>query len=124
MFTPDSAAAMRRAPDADALAWALAAVAAPHLGRTHRDRVYIALGIGETFAAIEDLITLIAAHRIPLSGDLMATVSTWLDYYDGHPAHPRLQELLTELPVSPAPRTPQAGLLRNFLATATTKRPR
>jgi len=100
-------AARRLAPDADAVAWALAAVANPHLSRTRRDPIYIALGIGETFSAIEDLITFIANERIPLSDDLVAAVSTWLDCYQGHAAHPRLRELLTELvQVGSAPRTP------------------
>ena len=44
---------VRKAPDDHALAWALAAVAHPYLSRPDADRIYIAIGIGETFAAID-----------------------------------------------------------------------
>jgi hypothetical protein len=53
------------------LAWELAAAAHPHLSRVDADRIYTALGIGETFAAIDALITAIARDR-----QLIAEVKT------------------------------------------------
>ena len=85
------------APDDATLAWELAAAARPHLGRFEADRIYIAIGIGETFAAIDTLITAIARDRIALGEDLLATTSTWLDCYLGQDAEPRLRQLVAEV---------------------------
>ena len=74
---------MRRAPDDDAVAWALAAAARTHLSRADADRIYIAIGIGETFEAIDALLTAIAQHRVPLGHDVVSTVASWLDCYRG-----------------------------------------
>jgi hypothetical protein len=94
--TPSRAPA-RKAPDDAALAWALAATAHPHLSRIDADPIYIALGIGETFAAIDALLTVLARNHIPLSAELGATAASWLDCYLGHDAEPRLRQLLAEI---------------------------
>jgi hypothetical protein len=86
-----------KAPDDAALAWELAATARPYLSRVEADRIYITLGIGETFTAIDALITAIARNRIPLRDDLVATTASWLDCYVGQGAEPRLRHLLTEV---------------------------
>ncbi|MHA0290033.1 tryptophanase [Mycobacteroides abscessus subsp. abscessus] len=101
---------VRKAPDDAALAWELAATAHPYLSRVDADRIYITLGIGETFAAIEALITAIARNQIPLNHDLVATTASWLDCYRGQSAEPRLRQLLTEvIEPAPQPNTPAAG---------------
>lgn len=96
MTTPSSVPAPK-APDDVSLAWELAATAHPYLSRVDADRIYVALGIGEPFAAIEALVTAIAQNHIPLSDELVATIVTWLDGYVGQNAEPRLRELLAEL---------------------------
>jgi hypothetical protein len=88
-------------PDDAALAWELAAAAHPHLSRADADRIYIALGIGETFAAIDALITTIARDRITLGEDLVATVASWLDCYLGQDAEPRLRQRIAEVKTCP-----------------------
>ena len=93
----------------------LAATAHPHLSRIDADRIYIALGIGETFAAIDALLTAVARDHIPLSADLVATTTSWLDCYLGHDAEPRLRQLLDAVTnVSPqqisAPTEPAESL--------------
>ena len=95
---------VRKAPDDDALAWALAAAAHPHLSRPDADRIYIAIGIGETFTAIDALLTAIAREAIPLGDDLVATVATWLDRYRGQDTEPRLRQLLAEVKTFPPHR--------------------
>ena len=101
---------VRQAPDDAALAWELAATARPYLSRIDADRIYITLGIGETFAAIEALITAIACNDIPLDDELMAATASWLDCYHGQGAEPRLRQLLTEvIEPAPQPNTPAAG---------------
>jgi hypothetical protein len=91
----------RKAPDDAALAWELAAAAHPHLSRSEADRIYIAIGIGETFTAIDALITAIARDRITLGEELVATVASWLDCYLGQDAEPRLRQLIAEVRTSP-----------------------
>lgn len=88
---------VRKAPDDAALAWELAAAARPFLSRVDADRIYITLGIGETFTAIDALITAIARNHIPVRDDLVATTASWLDCYLGQDAEPRLRHLLTEV---------------------------
>jgi hypothetical protein len=99
---------VRKAPDDAALAWELATTARPHLSRVDADRIFITLGIGETFAAIDILITAIARNHIPLRDDLVATTASWLDCYLGQDAEPRLRHLLTEVitAVSPQQQVP------------------
>jgi hypothetical protein len=107
-----------RAPDDDALAWALASAARPHLTRRESDRIYIAIGVGDTFAAIDDLITAIARVRIPLSDDLVATVTAWLDCYVGQDAEPRLRQLIAEVKTSPPQQLPEADALHTYFHVA------
>lgn len=96
MSTPPGAP-VRRAPDDDALAWELAAVARPHLSRAEADRIYIAIGVGDVFEAIDALLTAIARDRIPLGHDLVAAVASWMDCYRGQDAESRLRQLLAEI---------------------------
>ncbi|CAN5731088.1 hypothetical protein BH09ACT8_BH09ACT8_58520 [soil metagenome] len=86
----------RRAPDDDAVAWELAAAAHPHLSRVDADRIYIAIGVGDTFEAIDALLTALARDRIPLNHDVVATVASWLDCYRGQDAEVRLRHVLAE----------------------------
>jgi hypothetical protein len=95
-----------KAPDDTALAWELAAAARLHLSRADADRIHIAIGIGETFAAIDALITAIARERIAVGEDVLATVGTWLDCYLGQAAEPRLRQLVADLKPAPLQRIP------------------
>ena len=88
---------MHNVPDDVALAWELAATARPHLSRVDADGIYIILGIGETFAAIDALITAIARLHVPLSDDVVARTAAWLDCYRGQDAEPRLRGLLGDV---------------------------
>lgn len=103
-MTKSRSAPQRRAPDDDAVAWELAAAAHSYLSRIDADRIYIAIGIGDTFEAIDALITTIVRGDIPLGPDLVATVADWLDCYRGQDAEQRLRQLLDEVKhVAPQP---------------------
>lgn len=95
----------RRAPDDDVVAWELAVAARPHLSRVDADRIYIAIGVGDTFEAIDALLIAIARDRVPLDHDVVATVASWLDCYRGQDAEPRLRHLLAQI-ASSAPPVP------------------
>jgi hypothetical protein len=83
-------------PDGTALAWELATAARPQLSNVEADRIYIGIGIGEAFDAIEALITVIARKRIPVTEEMAATVNTWLDCHRSHNVEPRLRELIAK----------------------------
>lgn len=99
-----SNAPRRRAPDDDAVAWELAAAAHPHLSRVAADRIYIAIGVGDTFEAIDALLTAIARDGIPVDHGVVATVASWLDCYRGQDAEVRLRHLLAEVGSNPPQR--------------------
>jgi hypothetical protein len=101
----------RKVPDDAALAWELAAAAHPHLSRCEADRIYVAIGVGDAFDAIDALITAIARDRIRLGNDLVATVVTWLDRYVGQPTEPRLRQLIAEVQTSLPAATERPGPL-------------
>ncbi len=82
-------------PNDDSLAWELAAAMRPYLNSHDAHRIYIAIGIGETFEAIDMLITLSARDRIALGEDVVAAVHNWLDCYQGQDAEPRLRQLVS-----------------------------
>src|SRR6478672_3655452 len=68
-----------------ALAWALAEAVKPHLSAIERNHVFMAIGAGETFAAIRGLVRSIAVKRIALRPDLVQQCITWLHAYVGSP---------------------------------------
>ena len=100
----------RKAPDDAALAWELASAAGAHLNRVDADRIHVAIGIGATFAAIDDLITAIVRDGVPLGDDLIETVAAWLDCYVGQDAESRLRRLIAEVKTLP-PQRLSAGSL-------------
>ena len=76
------------------LAWALIAVVKPHLNVPERNYVFVTTGAGDTFAAIHDLLKLIAAKGIPLRPSLVRLCVTWLDSYAFHDEEPYLRRLI------------------------------
>lgn len=82
------------AVDGTVLAWQLAAVARPHISTDQAHRIHIAIGTGETFEAIDTLITVIARQQLCLDARMHACTNAWLDRYVGQPAIPRLRALL------------------------------
>ena len=76
------------------LAWALIEVAKPHLNVLERNYVFVTTGAGDTFAAIHDLLKLIAAKGIPLRPSLVRLCVTWLDSYAFHDEEPYLRRLI------------------------------
>jgi hypothetical protein len=87
--------AVRSVQETD-LAWALIDVAKPHMHAGERNFVFVAVGAGDTFAAIRSLINLIAAKRIPLRPHLMQQCATWLDAYTFHDAHEQLRRVIED----------------------------
>ena len=84
---------MRNVQEAS-LAWALIDCAKPRLNARERNYVFVAVGAGETFAAIRTLINLIAAKRIPLRPHLLQLCTTWLDSYALHEEYGHLRHVI------------------------------
>jgi hypothetical protein len=88
--------AVQVAEEAD-LAWALAEAAQPHLSAVERNEVYVAIGVGEAFAAIHYLITAAARKRISCPAELVQRCQSWLDVYIGHHDEPYLRSLVEDV---------------------------
>jgi hypothetical protein len=78
------------------LAWAVADAAKPYLSAMERDAVFVAIGAGETFAAIRQLLRSVEIKRIPLGLDLLQQCRTWLRGYGGHDDERHLRRLIEE----------------------------
>ena len=76
------------------LAWALAEAVKPHLSAIERNRVFMAIGAGETFAAIRGLVKSVAVKRIALRPDLAQQCITWLHAYVGQDDERYLRRLI------------------------------
>jgi hypothetical protein len=83
----------RGVPEAD-LAWALVEAAKPHLSAVERNDVFMAIGAGETFAAIRQLFSWVAIKGIPVGLDLVECCTTWLHAYAGHEDERYLRRLI------------------------------
>jgi hypothetical protein len=83
-----------------ALAWALAEAVKPHLSAIERNHVFMAIGAGETFAAIRGLVKSVAVKRIALRSDLAQQCITWLHAYVGQDDERYLRLLIKHYLVS------------------------
>jgi hypothetical protein len=112
------------------LAWALIEAANAHLHARQRNHVFVAIGAGDTFAAISLLLKLIGAMQILLPPHLVQQCAAWLDTYALHEEHEHLRSLIegfsmsdpvqASTPISRLPTTPPPGAL---LRTSGTSRP-
>ena len=90
------------------LAWALAEAVKPYMTADERHSVFMAIGSGETFAAIRGLFKSVAIKRIALRPDLVQECTTWLQTYVGHKDERYLRRLIEDYLV-PYSRVPQPG---------------
>jgi hypothetical protein len=93
------------APDDTKLAWALAETARAHLTTSESNQIYIAIGIGESFAAIDVLLTAILREQLRLDAEVVGIVTAWLDCHIGQDAEPRLRNVVAAIDLHPSPTT-------------------
>jgi hypothetical protein len=72
------------------------------------DAVFVAIGAGETFAAIRQLFKFVATNRIPLRARLVQRCIIWLNAYIGHEDERYLRRLIEDYLTPPARRVPTA----------------
>jgi hypothetical protein len=85
-----------------------------------RDNVFMAIGSGDSFAAIRGLFKSVANKRIALRPDLVQECTTWLQTYVGHKDERYLRRLIEDylVPYSRVPSTwPQLRAHRRNLRT-------
>ena len=82
------------------LAWAVAEAAKPYLNAVERNAVFVAIGAGDTFAAIRGLLRSVEIKRIPLGLELLEQCRMWLRGYGGHDDERHLRRLIEE-PLTP-----------------------
>jgi hypothetical protein len=115
---------VKRPVDEVNLVWAVAEAAKPYLSAVDRDAVFVAIGAGETLAAIRGLLRSVEIKRIPLGPDLLQQCRTWLHGYGGHEDEHELRRLIEEplIPyviaapgTMPATRVPDTPKPRSWL---------
>jgi len=84
------------------LAWALALAAKPYVDSVERNHIFVAIGAGDTFAAIRELMKCVATRGIPVAPDLVRGCVSWLDAYVGHEDERDLRRLIEDLVFSSA----------------------
>jgi hypothetical protein len=78
------------------LAWALALAAKPLLDAGEHNDIFVAIGAGDTFAAIRSLLKWVAIKRIPVEPDLLRRCVSWLDAYVGQEDERYLRRLIED----------------------------
>ncbi|AGB22386.1 hypothetical protein Mycsm_02018 [Mycobacterium sp. JS623] len=90
------------------LAWTLADAVKPYLSGIERNHVFMAIGAGETFAAVRGMVKSVAVKRITLRPDLVQECITWLQAYVGHEDEQYLRRLIAEYLVPLSVHVPAA----------------
>ena len=76
------------------LAWELAEVGARHLDATERENLFVAIGAGETFKAVESLMHAVVGNGVALRAETITRLLAWLDGYRNHPDERGLRRLI------------------------------
>lgn len=80
--------------DEASLAWRLIEASRQELGGVEASSIFIALGAGDVYPVIVDLLRAYAQADLLLESDLIAQLHTWLDCYAGSPDEQLLQNLI------------------------------
>lgn len=88
------------------LAWELIVSLAPHLNRPCRNRLFAAIGSGDTYPAIEELLAQAARGGYPLIESVAVEIERWLNGYSGTSGEPRLRAIVAQLKVVGPPSDP------------------
>jgi hypothetical protein len=99
------------------LAWALAEAVKPYVSTVERNHVFMAIGAGETFAAIRGLFKSVAIKRIALPSDLVQLCTRWLHAYVGHKDERYLRRLIEDYLVPNSIRVPATAPVNRLPTT-------
>ena len=76
------------------LAWALIDAAKPYMNVGEANYAVVTVGAGDTFAAIRQLLNLVAARHITLRPQLVQLCTAWLGAYVFHEEYDHLRRLI------------------------------
>jgi hypothetical protein len=79
------------------VAWALADIVSVCFAAHDNICIYTALGAGETYAAIGQMLDIAVRKRHPLPATLLSTLAVWLDCYIGDEHEPTIRSLLSRV---------------------------
>lgn len=79
------------------LAWLLIDAAGSCLAGADRTNFFVELGCGESYLAIEHILTEIISSKTALSGLALSALTRWLRGYAGTPAEPQLRKMLSDI---------------------------
>jgi hypothetical protein len=102
------------------LAWALIDAVRPQMNVGECNYAVVTVGAGDTFAAIRQLLKLVAAKHIPLRPHLVQLCATWLHAYVLHEEYDQLRRLIEGFLM---PQAIQASIAIKRLASTPTPRP-
>ena len=77
----------------------------PYLNAVERNDICVAIGAGETFVAIRELVKCVAIRRIPVGPDLLQRSVYWLGVYARHEDERYLRRLIEDFVFPNAIRT-------------------
>lgn len=80
------------------IAWQAAAEVTDHCSRMERAAIYLALGCGDNFDAIVQMLAFVGRNKMALSDGLKAKLSRWLDGYAGTSHETSLRPVISRLP--------------------------
>jgi hypothetical protein len=80
-----------------ALAWELADTVSVCFAAHDNLGIYTALGAGETYVAIEQILDIAVRKRYPLPAGLLRALAVWLDCYVGDDHEPTIRSLLNRI---------------------------
>ena len=107
------------------LAWALAAAVSRRLTSVQRDAIYVTIGAGDTYAAIQQLIPAVVHNGVALAVDDIRRLEAWVDGYRGHVDEQRLRLVVSRIAYQrPATSSRSIPARRRYLRTTRAYRQR
>jgi hypothetical protein len=100
------------------LAWDLADTARGHLDTTQRNRIYIAIAVGDTLWAITLLLRTVVGSELGIRADLLPKLLRWVTSYRDHPAQGHLQHLIGRVRIQPLELSQRRPAPQTVSATA------
>jgi hypothetical protein len=104
--------------EANAVAWELAELVGPHIGRAERAELYVSIGSGETLLPTGYLMAAVVRLRLSVPDDVIEKCVAWLEGYVGHDAESSLRELVAQFRTSTRIQPSPPQLQRRFLSVA------
>jgi len=105
------------------LAWDLADAAKPCLDRQQRNKVYIAIGVGDVYSAVKFLLQTVVQSQVSVGSETARKLNLWVASYRDHPDEARLLDLIGRVTVDQVHESPRPPASPPALSTVMNYRP-